>query len=520
MLFIGSKPIKNKLFWFCLGLFFLIAFRVEAASLSVSPNSGQYNVGSTFTINVLVSSSDQSINVVSGEISFDAAKLEVVSVTKSGSIMGLWVQEPNFSNILGTIKFEGIILNPGFLGSNGKVISIIFKAKNPGSIKLLLANVSILANDGEGTDVLDSLDHGNYTIGGETITTTKPVSVSTKPALTTTKPKIITTTTTKASGLLTNEPVSVEEMSREKLTSPNVKFIIKVNDPKWEIDKFTIQIDNAELTTWQNDGTGVYTVPKLKPGGHILELKVVGKDDKTFEIKKGFIIKSLKVPIWKKWLQSVKINEPFILEGSTEYPSSEVTISVARNIAKQSWWVSKGISSSINSTADNNQIKEYFKVITDEDGEFKLDLTGKLSAGNYFVMANVTDNEGGTSYNTYEQAIEVVDESFVNSGRLTKIIICLMAVSASIFIITLALIALHKYLYKRKSMVSRISPDSFKTLEKALNMLILSFNKYTDLSVKNSYHQNLNENDKQQITEIREGLIEAKSILDKSEENK
>lgn len=526
MFFIDLKLLKNKLFWLFLFLFLALAFNVNAAVLSVSPNSGQYNVDSIFTINVLVSSSNQSINVVSGEISFDAAKLEVVSVTKTGSIMGLWVQEPNFSNILGTINFEGIILNPGFLGNNGKVASVIFKAKNPGTIKLLLTSVSILANDGEGTDVLSSLEHGHYTIVSEETTTTKLVNVSIIPASTTTQPKatkttvVATTTKDCEQSLIVGEPVIVEEIIRKELTNPNVKFSIKVHDLNWEIDKFIIRIDNGNAITWQDDGSNIYNTPKLKPGGHILELSVFGKDGKIFEIKKGFIVKSLKVPIWKKWLQSVKIDEPFILEGITEYPSSEVTITVIRDIAEQSRWINRDMLSSLNNITNQDQFKEYFKVITNEDGLFKLDLTNKLSAGHYFVMANVSDNNGGASYNTYEQSIEVIDESFVSSDRLTKTIVCLIAASTSVFFVTLSLIALCKHLYNRKSIANKMSSDSFKTLEKTLNLLIQNFRKYTDLSLKDQYNQNINIENTRQIEEIKDGLIEAESILNDRQENK
>jgi len=91
MVFTILKNIKNKvllLFGICL-IIFAIGYTTKAASLSISPNSGQYGIGATFTVNILVSSADQSINVVSGEINFDASKLEVVSLAKTGSVVGL-----------------------------------------------------------------------------------------------------------------------------------------------------------------------------------------------------------------------------------------------------------------------------------------------------------------------------------------------------------------------------------------------------------------------------------------------
>ena len=39
----------------------------------------------------------------------------------------IWMQEPNFSNSVGQVSFEGAILNPGYQGSAGQVLSVVFK---------------------------------------------------------------------------------------------------------------------------------------------------------------------------------------------------------------------------------------------------------------------------------------------------------------------------------------------------------------------------------------------------------
>jgi len=120
-----------KIIWLSLFLG-LIPFGIEAATLSFSPSSGSYAVGNSISVNVFISNSDQSMNAASGVVSFPSDKLEVVSVSKTGSIFTLWVQEPSFSNSAGTVTFEGIVLNPGFMGANGKAITINFKVKAAG----------------------------------------------------------------------------------------------------------------------------------------------------------------------------------------------------------------------------------------------------------------------------------------------------------------------------------------------------------------------------------------------------
>ena len=136
-----------------------------AANLYFSPSSGSHAVGTTFSVSVYVSSADQAMNAASGVISFPSDKLEVTSLSKTGSIFTLWVQEPSFSNSAGTVNFEGIVLNPGFTGSSGKAITITFRAKAAGNASLTFSSGSALANDGKGTNVLTGLGDANFSIG-------------------------------------------------------------------------------------------------------------------------------------------------------------------------------------------------------------------------------------------------------------------------------------------------------------------------------------------------------------------
>lgn len=106
------------------------------------------------------------MNAASGVISFPQDKLEVTSLSKSGSIFSLWVQEPSFSNSAGIINFEGIVLNPGFTGAAGKITTISFKVKAAGPALLNFSSGSVLANDGKGTNILTSLGNAQFSLGG------------------------------------------------------------------------------------------------------------------------------------------------------------------------------------------------------------------------------------------------------------------------------------------------------------------------------------------------------------------
>ncbi len=143
-------------------LFLLSPTFALAATISFVPTIGSFSVGSIITVSVLTGSDVTALNAVSGVVAFPNDMLEVVSINKSQSIVSLWVQEPFFSNAAGTINFEGIILNPGYTGANGKVINVNFKVKSTGVASLSFNAGSILANDGSGTEILSSRGVAQY----------------------------------------------------------------------------------------------------------------------------------------------------------------------------------------------------------------------------------------------------------------------------------------------------------------------------------------------------------------------
>jgi len=162
-----TKKIQFLIFFVLASAFFIISpAAAQAASLYFSPSSGTYTVGSTLSVSVYVSSANQAMNAASGVISFPKDKLEVISLSKTGSIFSLWVQEPSFSNSAGTVNFEGIALNPGFKGAGGKLIAVNFRVKAAGIATLNFSSGSVLANDGQGTNILTSLGNASFGLGG------------------------------------------------------------------------------------------------------------------------------------------------------------------------------------------------------------------------------------------------------------------------------------------------------------------------------------------------------------------
>jgi hypothetical protein len=181
----NSKLILHFTLSFCILIFAfcILVPKVNAqrASLYFSPSSGTYTVGNTFLVQVKVNSGGVAINAADGTIIFDPDKLEVVRISKEDSIFTLWVQEPTFSNSLGTINFAGGKPSPGFIGAAGTIINIYFRAKTSGTTNLTFASGSVLADDGKGTNILETLGSGVYNLVAKEIKTVPPGEITPQP---------------------------------------------------------------------------------------------------------------------------------------------------------------------------------------------------------------------------------------------------------------------------------------------------------------------------------------------------
>ena len=146
---------------------FLAPFRVFAATLYLSPSAKTVAVGQTFTATIEVSSADQAMNAVSADLSFPSDKLRVLSVSQTDSIVNFWVQNPTFSNAqsTGDVILQGVVLTPGFFGSGGDVVNVVFQAVAPGDASVSFSSGSVLANDGKGTNILTGMSDASFTIG-------------------------------------------------------------------------------------------------------------------------------------------------------------------------------------------------------------------------------------------------------------------------------------------------------------------------------------------------------------------
>lgn len=140
----------NKyLFYFVCSIFaFSLPVFVSAATLSLHAQPPVIGKGDTVEVTFTVDS-DASVNTFSGTLLYPTDILVPIAVNDGSSIVGVWLTRPL---VVDGVPFTFVGFTPGgFSGRNGKLFSIVFKAMNAGPVKISLADVAVLRNDGVGT---------------------------------------------------------------------------------------------------------------------------------------------------------------------------------------------------------------------------------------------------------------------------------------------------------------------------------------------------------------------------------
>lgn len=137
------------------------------ATLSLCPASGVFKVGDEFSVAVLLDSPQKAMNAAEAKIIFPPDTLEVLNISIKASLFSLWIKEPIFSNKDGTIVFVGGLPNPGFFGTQGLIMEIVFRVKQGGNAELVIQDAEILANDGFGTSIFKESRGAAYTSTGD-----------------------------------------------------------------------------------------------------------------------------------------------------------------------------------------------------------------------------------------------------------------------------------------------------------------------------------------------------------------
>lgn len=135
---------------------------VSAASLTFTPGSKTVAVGTTLTYSVVLNTEGESVNATAATIPIPVDFLEVTSITYADSVVNFWTIPPAIKN--NALVYEGVIFNPGYVGSAGTVFSFTVKTKAVGTESLPITEASTLRNDGLGTNILTSVGEVKITV--------------------------------------------------------------------------------------------------------------------------------------------------------------------------------------------------------------------------------------------------------------------------------------------------------------------------------------------------------------------
>lgn len=363
--------------------------KVLAASITISPTSGSYVAGNNFTVTIQVSSIDQAMNAVQGVLLYPADKLSVVEFSKSGSIINLWVQEPFYNNGTGRLSFEGVALNPGFTGSAGRILRVTFRSKAEGTATLSFTNVSVLANDGSGTNILSSVGTGRYLIEAR-------VEASRFPS-----PDVTFSITPVKTGVIPN---------------PSIKLEVKnLNKP---IDHYEIRADQEDFVSWTDpEKNNIYRLPVLSLGKHIINARAYYEDDKFLEAVAELTVESLPFPEITEYPKIIDAGEVLVIRGKS-LPNAKIYIFIQQDIGS---------------------ITPYI-VSSDSSGDFVFVYDQSLSSGVYKFWASVEDERGARSENTEKFSIAVREKAIIRIGSwlinlATVIAILIVLIALCVFII-------------------------------------------------------------------------------------
>ncbi len=359
-------------------VFFALPKFIFAATLNFSPASGSYSVGDTMSVSVLVSSTNEAVNAFQGNISFPNNTLQVVSVSKANSIVKLWVQEPSYSNGAGTVLFEGVTPNPGYVGANGRIITITFRVKSAGPAVVKFTSGQVLANDGSGTDVLSGLSSAQFSLT-EAHGTPIPKDPEPEPAIPS-GPKITS--------------LFVSVIKQDDPLSSRAKFKLAVLNKSAPIDHYEIQADGISLPLWVDDGSGIYETPPLSSGTHSISFKAVESTGKYYLATVSVTIIGIDPPLITEYQKKLSTLDLVIVRGTTKYPYHLVTVYFDK--------------------ANGQRISQ--SITTDKDGKFSLVLDTKLEEGSYTIWADVTNPKGSKSGPSKEATVVVAESGLTKAG--------------------------------------------------------------------------------------------------------
>lgn len=513
---------------FVSGLFFWGVLTASAASLTLSPSTGVYTAGETFTTRVVVNTAGDAINAAEATIAFDPNELSIVNVRK-GSTFTLWAVEPSYSNAAGTLTFGGGSPQ-GYTGSAGMVLTITWRSKASGASRVTFANGSVLAADGRGTNVLQNMTGGSYTIAtaavqpaAETIQYVAPANTPGRPQITSDThpadswstetsatlswvlPPGVTAVRTLLDEVPTNVPTNVYEPPIRSITlddltegeqyfhlqfrnadgwgaithyrlavdtTPPTAFTITRADtyertsPTQQLT-FAVQDDTSPVRRFlvqHNDGERYEFIDET--GSSSLEVRDLAPGPHDFVIEAFDMAGNSRVATISFFIES------FAAPEWTDYPT-EVRPSVVPvffGATRPNADVTVAIAP-VGRGAQGNVPVEY-QVTADGDGVFRIVPDGRLVEGVYEITAVATDTTGSQSAHSEPIRVVVSQPGYVSFGQWALSVMSLLVPLLALLILAILLVVYGVTRLRRvRRVVRQETTDALRVLDREFQQL-------------------------------------------------
>ena len=480
---------KNNILFSLIGIvaFFSLLTFVDAATLQVVPIGSAYHVGDTIRLKVAVTSDTQSINGASVSIKYPTDMLGLSSISKNDSIMTLWAQEPTYSNSAGTAKFEAVALS-GFTGQNGTLVTFVFKAKKAGKATVSITDGTVLANNGEGTNVLTTKSGTTITIGEAVVA---PAD----------QPKLPEDSTTSS----TETAITIQEIKKEDTRSPQAAFLVTTTDQNPN-QSYDIQIDDMPVITWVDDGVHIFRTPVLARGTHLIRFKTVTNAGIMISAFSEFTTDNLIAPVITDYPVNVFAGEYIVLKGIAD-PETTIVFTTTKVPGKIPFF------SRITGVQEDTKPVES-SVISNDKGEFSYISPDKVTAGTYSIYARSQSSGGLQSAPTLPVRISVHDDIFSRLTLwLTNTLSLIVPLAALLFVFFFMIIyTLAKYRRFKKRLVADLLVSE-SNVRKGFQAIDADLEDYAKLLLKSRTSSHLTDAERETLMRIKQDItVTEKSI--------
>lgn len=546
-------------------LFLFSASFSFAASLSVTPTSSKISVGNIVSVKVVVGTQGKSINNSEAKILFPADLLEIVSINKNSSVFTMWVEDPKFSNITGTISFNGGLPNPGYVGENGEIVSVAFRAKKAGTASIVFSESAVRENNGLGTDILTLKQPASIQIDA---------AQSEIPAITTSsnslpaKPQILSSshpqqdmwypaTSASFSWVMPNDITSIQTLLGQSANStPTVTYDSSVtqrtvnnlsdgvlyfhlrymNSVGWgPTAHYKIQIDSTppEKFTANVKTDGAYNVVTLNATD-----KTSGIDSYVLKIDKGADIKVKKDSLVNnEFTLPVQAQDGHTLsiiafdkagnytESQTTFFSPEIKAPVIRvtpeSITKDQSVKIDGTTNYPHSNAivfvqkDNKDVVSY-PATTKDDGSFSVVTDDFKASGSASIWAQLVFSDSVRSPISEKFTLKINDTEIVKAAKMVTYVLSAIIPMAILILglIFLSYLGWHKF-FGLKRKIDKELDSTITDVHKSLSLFKEELSKQLGILEKAKQDKGLNRKEEKIFKELQNNIDNIDSLIEK-----